>query len=141
MIKKRLIYILMFIISFAMSVYSGSLLAGQTFILKYIEDSATKELFIEHLILFTGFYLILRIVKRKSIIVFAVSFISGAYLYLHQSATALILDLLYIRVLIWIGDILLLFIRKKYTEESRIAGVLNSFVIGSLFYIISICIL
>lgn len=141
MIKKRLIYILLFIISFAMSIYSGSLLAGQTFILKYIEDSATKELFIEHLILFTGFYLILRIVKRKSIIVFAVSFISGAYLYLHQSATALILDLLYIRVLIWLGDILLLFIRKKYTEESRIAGVLNSFVIGSLFYIIYICIL
>ena len=141
MIKKRLIYILLFIISFAMSIYSGSLLAGQTFILKYIEDSATKELFIEHLILFIGFYLILRIVRRKSIIVFAVSFISGAYLYLHQSATALILDLLYIRVLIWLGDILLLFIRKKYTEESGIAGVLNSFVIGSLFYIISICIL
>ena len=38
MIKKRLIYILLFIISFAMSIYSGSLLAGQTFILKYIED-------------------------------------------------------------------------------------------------------
>jgi len=117
------------------------LLAKQTQILEYIEESATKELFIEHFLLFIGFYLIFRLVKRKGIIIFTVSFISGTYLYMHQAATALIIVYIYVKALIWLGDILLLFIRKKYKEESNITRMLNSFVIGSLFYIISVCIM
>jgi hypothetical protein len=116
-------------------------LAKQTQILEYIEESATKELFVEHFLLFIGFYLIFRLVKRKGIIIFTVSFISGTYLYLHQAATALIIVFIYVKELIWLGDILLLFIRKKYKEESNITRMLNSFVIGSLFYIISVCIM
>lgn len=141
MTKKRLICVLLFIISAAISMYSYLLLAKQTQILKYMEESATKELFIEHFLLFIGFYLIFRLVKRKGIIVFTVSFISGTYLYLHQAATALIIVFIYVKALIWLGDILLLFIRKKYKEESNITRMLNSFVIGSLFYIISVCIM
>lgn len=141
MTKKRLICLLLFIISAAISIYSYLLLAKQTHILTYIKESATKELFIEHFLLFIGFYLILRVVKSKGIIIFAVSFISGTYLYLHQAATALIIVLIYVKALIWLGDILLLFIRKKYEEESGITRLLNSFVIGSLFYIISVCIM
>lgn len=141
MTKKRLICVLLFIISTAISIYSYLLLANQTQILEYIEESATKELFIEHFLLFIGFYLIFRVVKSKSIIVFTVSFISGTYLYLHQAATALIIVFIYVKALIWLGDILLLFIRKKYKEESNITRMLNSFVIGSLFYIISVCIM
>jgi len=116
-------------------------LAKQTQILEYIEESATKELFVEHFILFIGFYLIFRVVKSKSIIVFTVSFISGTYLYLHQAAMALIIVFVYVKALIWLGEILLLFIRKKYKEESNMTRMLNSFVIGSLFYIISVCIM
>jgi hypothetical protein len=116
-------------------------LAKQTQILEYIEESATKELFVEHFLLFIGFYLIFRLVKRKGIIIFTVSFISGTYLYLHQAATALIIVFIYVKALIWLGDILLLFIRKKYKEESNMTRMLNSFVIGSLFYIISVCIM
>ena len=141
MTKKRLICVLLFIISAAISIYSYLLLAKQTQILEYIEESATKELFIEHFLLFIGFYLIFRLVKRKGIIIFTVSFISGTYLYLHQAATALIIVFIYVKALIWLGDILLLFIRKKYKEESNITRLLNSFVIGSLFYIISVCIM
>ena len=141
MTKKRLICVLLFIISAAISIYSYLLLAKQTQILEYIEESATKELFIEHFLLFIGFYLIFRLVKRKGIIIFTVSFISGTYLYLHQAATALIIVFIYVKALIWLGDILLLFIRKKYKEESNITRMLNSFVIGSLFYIISVCIM
>lgn len=141
MTKKRLICVLLFIISAAISIYSYLLLAKQTQILEYIEESATKELFVEHFLLFIGFYLIFRLVKRKGIIIFTVSFISGTYLYLHQAATALIIVFIYVKALIWLGDILLLFIRKKYKEESNITGMLNSFVIGSLFYIISVCIM
>lgn len=141
MTKKRLICVLLFIISAAISIYSYLLLAKQTQILEYIEESATKELFIEHFLLFIGFYLIFRVVKRKGIIIFTVSFISGTYLYLHQAATALIIVFIYVKALIWLGDILLLFIRKKYKEESNITRMLNSFVIGSLFYIISVCIM
>ena len=141
MTKKRLICVLLFIISAAISIYSYLLLAKQTQILEYIEESATKELFVEHFLLFIGFYLIFRLVKRKGIIIFTVSFISGTYLYLHQAATALIIVFIYVKALIWLGDILLLFIRKKYKEESNITRMLNSFVIGSLFYIISVCIM
>lgn len=141
MTKKRLICVLLFIISAAISIYSYLLLAKQTQILKYIEESATKELFVEHFLLFIGFYLIFRLVKRKGIIIFTVSFISGTYVYLHQAATALIIVFIYVKALIWLGDILLLFIRKKYKEESNITRMLNSFVIGSLFYIISVCIM
>ena len=141
MTKKRLICVLLFIISAAISIYSYVLLAKQTQILEYIEESATKELFIEHFLLFIGFYLIFRLVKRKGIIIFTVSFISGTYLYMHQAATALIIVYIYVKALIWLGDILLLFIRKKYKEESNITRMLNSFVIGSLFYIISVCIM
>ena len=141
MTKKRLICVLLFIISAAISIYSYLLLAKQTQILEYIEESATKELFVEHFLLFIGFYLIFRVVKSKSIIVFTVSFISGTYLYLHQAAIALIIVFIYVKALIWLGDILLLFIRKKYKEESNITRMLNSFVIGSLFYIISVCIM
>ena len=141
MTKKRLICVLLFIISAAISIYSYLLLAKQTQILKYMEESATKELFVEHFLLFIGFYLIFRLVKRKGIIIFTVSFISGTYLYLHQAATALIIVFIYVKALIWLGDILLLFIRKKYKEESNITRMLNSFVIGSLFYIISVCIM
>ena len=141
MTKKRLICVLLFIISAAISIYSYLLLANQTQILEYIEESATKELFIEHFLLFIGFYLIFRTVKSKGIIVFTVSFISGTYLYLHQAATALIIVFIYVKALIWLGEILLLFIRKKYKEESNMTRILNSFVIGSLFYIISICIM
>lgn len=141
MTKKRLICVLLFIISAAISIYSYLLLAKQTQILEYIEESATKELFVEHFLLFIGFYLIFRLVKRKGIIIFTVSFISGTYLYLHQAATALIIVFIYVKELIWLGDILLLFIRKKYKEESNITRMLNSFVIGSLFYIISVCIM
>ena len=141
MTKKRLICVLLFIISAAISIYSYLLLAKQTQILEYIEESATKELFIEHFLLFIGFYLIFRLVKSKGIIIFTVSFISGTYLYLHQAATALIIVLIYVKALIWLGDILLLFIRKKYKEESNMTRMLNSFVIGSLFYIISVCIM
>lgn len=141
MTKKRLICVLLFIISAAISIYSYLLLAKQTQILEYIEESATKELFVEHFLLFIGFYLIFRLVKRKGIIIFTVSFISGTYLYLHQAATALIIVFIYVKALIWLGDILLLFIRKKYKEESNITRILNSFVIGSLFYIISVCIM
>ena len=141
MTKKRLICVLLFIISAAISIYSYLLLAKQTQILEYIEESATKELFIEHFLLFIGFYLIFRLVKRKGIIIFTVSFISGTYLYLHQAATALIIVFIYVKALIWLGDILLLFIRKKYKEESNITRMLNSFVIGSLFYIISVCVM
>ena len=141
MTKKRLICVLLFIISAAISIYSYLLLANQTQILEYIEESATKELFIEHFILFIGFYLIFRVVKSKGIIIFTVSFISGTYLYLHQAATALIIVFIYVKALIWLGEILLLFIRKKYKEESNITRLLNSFVIGSLFYIISVCIM
>ena len=141
MTKKRLICVLLFIISAAISIYSYLLLAKQTQILEYIEESATKELFIEHFLLFIGFYLIFRLVKSKGIIIFTVSFISGTYLYLHQAATALIIVLIYVKALIWLGDILLLFIRKKYKEESNMTRILNSFVIGSLFYIISVCIM
>ena len=141
MTKKRLICVLLFIISAAISIYSYLLLAKQTQILEYIEESATKELFVEHFLLFIGFYLIFRLVKRKGIIIFTVSFISGTYLYLHQAATALIIVFIYVKALIWLGDILLLFIRKKYKEESNMTRMLNSFVIGSLFYIISVCIM
>lgn len=141
MTKKRLICVLLFIISAAISIYSYLLLANQTQILEYIEESATKELFIEHFLLFLGFYLILRVVKSKSIIVFTVSFIAGTYLYLHQAATALIIVFIYVKALIWLGEILLLFIRKEYKEESNMTRILNSFVIGSLFYIISVCIM
>ena len=141
MTKKRLICVLLFIISAAISIYSYLLLAKQTQILEYIEESATKELFVEHFLLFIGFYLIFRLVKRKGIIIFTVSFISGTYLYLHQAATALIIVFIYVKALIWLGDILLLFIRKKYKEESNITRMLNSFVVGSLFYIISVCIM
>lgn len=141
MTKKRLMCVLLFIISAAISIYSYLLLAKQTQILEYIEESATKELFVEHFLLFIGFYLIFRLVKRKGIIIFTVSFISGTYLYLHQAATALIIVFIYVKALIWLGDILLLFIRKKYKEESNITRMLNSFVIGSLFYIISVCIM
>ena len=141
MTKKRLICVLLFIISAAISIYSYLLLSKQTQILEYIEESATKELFVEHFLLFIGFYLIFRLVKRKGIIIFTVSFISGTYLYLHQAATALIIVFIYVKALIWLGDILLLFIRKKYKEESNITRMLNSFVIGSLFYIISVCIM
>ena len=141
MTKKRLICVLLFIISAAISIYSYLLLAKQTQILEYIEESATKELFIEHFLLFIGFYLIFRLVKRKGIIIFTVSFISGTYLYMHQAATALIIVYIYVKALIWLGDILLLFIRKKYKDESNITRMLNSFVIGSLFYIISVCIM
>ena len=141
MTKKRLICVLLFIISAAISIYSYLLLANQTQILEYIEESATKELFIEHFLLFIGFYLIFRVVKSKSIIVFTVSFISGTYLYLHQAAMALIIVFIYVKALIWLGEILLLFIRKKNKEESNITRILNSFVIGSLFYIISVCIM
>ena len=141
MTKKRLICVLLFIISAAISIYSYLLLANQTQIVEYIEESATKELFVEHFLLFIGFYLIFRVVKSKSIIVFTVSFISGTYLYLHQAATALIIVFIYVKALIWLGEILLLFIRKKYKEESNITRLLNSFVIGSLFYIISVCIM
>lgn len=141
MTKKRLICVLLFIISATISIYSYLLLAKQTQILEYIEESATKELFVEHFILFIGFYLIFRVVKSKSIIVFTVSFISGTYLYLHQAAMALIIVFVYVKALIWLGEILLLFIRKKYKEESNMTRMLNSFVIGSLFYIISVCIM
>ena len=141
MTKKRLICVLLFIISAAISIYSYLLLAKQTQILEYIEESATKELFVEHFLVFIGFYLIFRLVKRKGIIIFTVSFISGTYLYLHQAATALIIVFIYVKALIWLGDILLLFIRKKYKDESNITRMLNSFVIGSLFYIISVCIM
>lgn len=141
MTKKRLICVLLFIISAAISIYSYLLLAKQTQIVEYIEESATKELFIEHFLLFIGFYLIFRTVKSKGIIVFTVSFISGTYLYLHQAATALIIVFIYVKALIWLGEILLLFIRKKYKEESNMTRMLNSFVIGSLFYIISVCIM
>ena len=141
MTKKRLICVLLFIISAAISIYSYLLLANQTQILEYIEESATKELFIEHFLLFIGFYLIFRLVKRKGTIIFTVSFISGTYLHLHQAATALIIVFLYVKALIWLGEILLLFIRKKYKEESNMTRMLNSFVIGSLFYIISVCIM
>ena len=141
MTKKRLICVLLFIISAAISIYSYLLLAKQTQILEYIEESVTKELFIEHFLLFIGFYLIFRVVKSKGIIIFTVSFISGTYLYLHQAATALIIVFIYVKALIWLGEILLLFIRKKYKEESNITRMLNSFVIGSLFYIISVCIM
>ena len=141
MTKKRLICVLLFIISAAISIYSYLLLANQTQIVEYIEESATKELFVEHFLLFIGFYLIFRTVKSKGIIVFTVSFISGTYLYLHQAATALIIVFIYVKALIWLGEILLLFIRKKYKEESNMTRILNSFVIGSLFYIISVCIM
>jgi len=133
--------VLLFIISAAISIYSYLLLANQTQIVEYIEESATKELFVEHFLLFIGFYLIFRVVKSKSIIVFTVSFISGKYLYLHQAATALIIVFIYVKALIWLGEILLLFIRKKYKEERNMTRMLNSFVIGSLFYIISVCIM
>lgn len=141
MTKKRLICVLLFIISATISIYSYLLLAKQTQILEYIEESATKKLFVEHFILFIGFYLIFRLVKRKGTIIFTVSFISGTYLHLHQAATALIIVLIYVKALIWLGEILLLFIRKKYKEESNMTRILNSFVIGSLFYIISVCIM
>ena len=141
MTKKRLICVLLFIILAAISIYSYLLLAKQTQILKYMEESATKELFIEHFLLFIGFYLIFRLVKSKGIIILTVSFISGTYLYLHQAATALIIVFIYVKALIWLGEILLLFIRKKYKEESNMTRILNSFVIGSLFYIISVCIM
>ena len=52
MTKKRLICVLLFIISAAISIYSYLLLANQTQILEYIEESATKELFVEHFLLF-----------------------------------------------------------------------------------------
>ena len=138
---RKIGYFLLFIFAAVISMYSFLLLYENTHILKYIEDIATKKLFIEHTLLFAGFYLVLKIVKKSRIRIICIIFISAVYLYLHQAITALITDGIFIAALIGLGEILLIRVRKKHTEESSISRYLNSFMIGSLTYIISVCIL
>ena len=138
---RKIGYFLLFIFAAAISMYSFLLLYENTHILKYIEDIATKKLFIEHTLLFAGFYLVLKIVKKSRIRIICIILISAVYLYLHQAITALITDGIFIAALIGLGEILLIRVRKKHTEESGISRYLNSFMIGSLTYIISVCIL
>lgn len=60
---------------------------------------------------------------------------------LHQAATAFIVDCIFLMVLIWLGEIVLVKVRKSCVEDGIIARYLNSFTAGSLTYIIFICVL
>ena len=138
---KKMGYLLVFICAAILSIYSFSLLAEKTYILFDIGEIETKMLYFEHILLFVIFYLILRFVKNNYIRLIGIGIFSLMYMILHQAATAFIVDCIYVLVLIWLGEIILAKARKSHLEESNIVRYLNSFMIGSLAYIISVCIL
>ena len=138
---KKMGYLLVFICAAILSIYSFSLLAEKTYILFDIGEIETKMLYFEHILLFVIFYLILRFVKNNYIRLIGIGIFSLMYMILHQAATAFIVDCIYVLVLIWLGEIILAKARKSHLEDSNIVRYLNSFMIGSLAYIISVCIL
>jgi hypothetical protein len=138
---KKMGYLLVFICAAILSIYSFSLLAEKTYILFDIGEIETKMLYFEHILLFVIFYLILRFVKNNYIRLIGIGIFSLMYMILHQAATAFIVDCIYVLVLIWLGEIILAKAMKSHLEESNIVRYLNSFMIGSLAYIISVCIL
>ena len=138
---KKMGYLLVFICAAILSIYSFSLLAEKTYILFDIGEIETKMLYFEHILLFVIFYLILRFVKNNYIRLIGIGIFSLMYMILHQAATAFIVDCIYVLILIWLGEIILAKARKSHLEESNIVRYLNSFMIGSLAYIISVCIL
>ena len=134
-------YLLIFICAAILSIYSFSLLAEKTYILFDIGEMETKMLYFEHILLFVIFYLILRLVKNNYIRLTGIGFFSLIYMILHQAATAFIVDCIFLMVLIWLGEIVLVKVRKSCVEDGIIARYLNSFSAGSLTYIIFICVL
>ena len=134
-------YLLIFICAAILSIYSFSLLAEKTYILFDIGEMETKMLYFEHILLFVIFYLILRLVKNNYIRLTGIGFFSLIYMILHQAATAFIVDCIFLLVLIWLGEIVLVKMRKSCVEDGIIARYLNSFSTGSLTYIIFICVL
>ena len=138
---KKTGYLLIFICAAILSIYSFSLLAEKTYILFDIGEMETKMLYFEHILLFVIFYLILRLVKNNYIRLTGIGFFSLIYMILHQAATAFIVDCIFLLVIIWLGEIILVKVRKSCVEDSIIARYLNSFTAGSLTYIIFICVL
>ena len=138
---KKTGYLLIFICAAILSIYSFSVLAEKTYILFDIGEMETKMLYFEHILLFVIFYLILRLVKNNYIRLTGIGFFSLIYMILHQAATAFIVDCIFLLVIIWLGEIILVKVRKSCVEDSIIARYLNSFTAGSLTYIIFICVL
>ena len=139
--NKRYIYVFLFVFGCIISLYSFVALKRNTHLIEDLQNPVTIRLFAEHLFLFVSFFLIFNFVKKNKTKFYLIAFISMVYLSLHQVLIALMLNIVYISALILLGELLLMKVRHEYIEESYACRVLNNFVIGSLTYVISICLL
>ena len=139
--SKKYIYISVLVFGFIISLYSLVMLDRNTYLLWDLMDSITIKLFAEHFLLFLSFCLIFHFVKKSSIKLYSIIFLSAVYLSWHQILIALMLNIVYVVALILLGELLLIKVRAADIEENYVCRLLNNFVIGSLTYIISICLL
>ena len=139
--SKKYIYISVLVFGFIISLYSLVMLDQNTYLLWDLMDSITIKLFAEHFLLFLSFCLIFHFVKKSSIKLYSIIFLSAVYLSWHQILIALMLNIVYVVALILLGELLLIKVRAADIEENYVCRLLNNFVIGSLTYIISICLL
>ena len=139
--SKRYLYISLFVFGLIISLYSLVMLGSNTYFFGDLKDPATIRLFAEHFLLFISFYLIIDFVKKNNIKLYLSVFIGMLYLSLHQVLIALMLNIVYVVALIMLGELLLIKVRAEHIEESCLCRLLNNFVIGSLSYVISICLL
>lgn len=139
--SKRYLYVSLFVFGLIISLYSLYMLGTNTYFFGDLKDPVTIRLFAEHFLLFISFCLILNFVKKNNIKLYLIVFLSMLYLSLHQVLIALMLNIVYVVALIILGELLLIKLRAEYIEESYVCRLLNNFVIGSLSYIISICLL
>lgn len=138
--NKILILAIFASVLFLMTALSIFDISKNTFFIRDLNYEKTRAMLFESGLLYILLLAFIGI-KNLKIKIYAYSFISLAFLYIHSISTALILVILYVASLTAAGEIFLLPYRRKMniTYNDGIIRYAHSFMLGSVIYIVAVC--